>query len=139
MPINYSKYPDNWLTEIRPSVLLRAKNCCEKCLVANYKLILRGTWNGVNCYQDDDGRIFNADNGEYMDSTYLGEVHSTNKLIKVILTVAHLDHNIDNNDLENLRAWCQRCHLRHDADFHKANRAVSRKNKKGLIEIDFNI
>lgn len=29
---------------------------------------------------------------------------------KVVLTIAHLDHNPANNAPENLRAWCQRCH-----------------------------
>ena len=34
---------------------------------------------------------------------------------KVILTVAHLDHDINNNSFFNLMALCQRCHLRYDA------------------------
>lgn len=34
---------------------------------------------------------------------------------KVVLTTAHLDHNPANNDLANLRAWCQRCHNKYDA------------------------
>lgn len=29
MPINYSKYPPNLKTEIRPRILARANNCCE--------------------------------------------------------------------------------------------------------------
>jgi len=29
MPIDYSEYPDNWFTEIRPAILKRAENCCE--------------------------------------------------------------------------------------------------------------
>jgi hypothetical protein len=35
---------------------------------------------------------------------------------KVVLTVAHLDHNPANCDLDNLRVMCQRCHLTYDAD-----------------------
>jgi hypothetical protein len=35
MPINYKKYPKNWKTEIRPSILKRAQNKCEKCGVEN--------------------------------------------------------------------------------------------------------
>lgn len=41
---------------------------------------------------------------------------------KVVLTVAHLDHDTTNNRPENLRAWCQRCHLTYDAEHHAANR-----------------
>lgn len=44
---------------------------------------------------------------------------------KVILTVAHLDHNIKNNDLANLKALCQKCHNSYDAK----QRAMNRKNK----------
>ena len=31
MPIDYKKYPKNWKSEIRPSILKRANNCCEFC------------------------------------------------------------------------------------------------------------
>lgn len=46
--------------------------------------------------------------------------------IKVVLTVAHLDHDPANNDPENLKALCQRCHNGHDA----AHRAESRKRRR---------
>ena len=38
----------------------------------------------------------------------------------VVLTVAHLDHRPENCADENLKAMCQRCHLRYDAHHHKA-------------------
>ena len=34
----------------------------------------------------------------------------------VVLTIAHLDHTPENNDPANLRAWCQRCHNKYDAE-----------------------
>ena len=36
MPVDYSKSPPNWKTEIRPRILARAENCCEVCGEANY-------------------------------------------------------------------------------------------------------
>jgi 5-methylcytosine-specific restriction endonuclease McrA len=33
----------------------------------------------------------------------------------VVLTIAHLDHNPENCDRDNLRALCQLCHNRYDA------------------------
>ena len=33
---------------------------------------------------------------------------------KVILTVAHLDHNPENCDYSNLKAMCQKCHNNYD-------------------------
>lgn len=130
MPCDYSKYPSNWKTEIRPAIIERAKNRCEFCSVENYKLIIRGTWNGVECYQDEDGFIYNANTSEYIAGDYLGEVHPTNKLVKIVLTVAHLDHDVNNNDHSNLKALCQRCHNRHDVGYRKENR---KKNQPRLF------
>ena len=45
----------------------------------------------------------------------------------IVLTIAHLDHQPENCDPENLRAWCQRHHLAYDADHHKANAYRTRK------------
>lgn len=46
---------------------------------------------------------------------------------RVVLTVAHLDHHPENCAPENLRAWCQRCHLTYDAAIHARNAAESRR------------
>ena len=127
MPIDYSKYPPNWKSEIRPAILKRADNRCEFCGVANYKEVIRGEWFGVECYQCTDGYIYDAKNSKVIDQTYLGEVHPTNKLIKVVLTIAHIDHDIKNNSFWNLKALCQRCHNRHDV--------VHRKKNKGTLEL----
>lgn len=35
---------------------------------------------------------------------------------KVVLTIAHLDHNPKNNSKGNLRAWCQKHHNLYDAN-----------------------
>lgn len=43
MPIDYKRYPPNWLTKIRPAILERANHCCEQCGVPNHALILRST------------------------------------------------------------------------------------------------
>jgi 5-methylcytosine-specific restriction endonuclease McrA len=45
---------------------------------------------------------------------------------RVVLTIAHLDHTPEHCELENLRAWCQRCHLTYDAAHHAANRKKNR-------------
>ena len=47
----------------------------------------------------------------------------------VVLTVAHLDHTPENVNPENLKAWCQRCHLTYDAPHHAANAAATRAAK----------
>lgn len=58
-----------------------------------------------------------------------GERHPITGSI-VVLTVAHLDHQPENCSDSNLRAMCQRCHLRYDAKHHQKNAAVTRRTKK---------
>ena len=49
---------------------------------------------------------------------------------KVVLTVAHLDHDTTHNEPDNLKALCQRCHLRYDAHHHGKNAAITRRAKR---------
>ena len=46
---------------------------------------------------------------------------------KVVLTVGHLDHQPENCERANLRAWCQRCHLNYDAAHHAQTAYATRK------------
>ena len=55
----------------------------------------------------------------------------------VVLTTAHLDHNPMNNSPENLRALCQRCHLRYDSKHHTESARLTRDKKKGIIWLPF--
>ena len=50
--------------------------------------------------------------------------------VKVVLTIAHLDHDKLNHDvdLSRLAALCQRCHLRYDLGKHIANRKYGRNH-----------
>ncbi len=45
---------------------------------------------------------------------------------KVVITIAHLDHDPANNDMDNLAALCQKCHNKYDAK----HRAESRKRNR---------
>lgn len=48
---------------------------------------------------------------------------------RVVLTVAHLDHQPENCARSNLRAWCQRCHNAYDAPMRRAGIAQREKSK----------
>ena len=52
------------------------------------------------------------------------------KIIKIVLTVAHVDHDPTNNAESNLAALCQRCHLRHDAKQHAQSAKSTRARKR---------
>jgi 5-methylcytosine-specific restriction endonuclease McrA len=56
---------------------------------------------------------------------------------RVVLTIAHLDHNPTNNDYNNLRALCQRCHNRYDNKHRRKNANITRENKLENMKFEF--
>ena len=140
MPIDYKKYPANWKSEIRPDILKRAENKCEFCKVKNYDIVFRGIINKnqpteKEVYQTGEAYVYDANNGTFLFKDYYADIWPSSgdmnqTAIKIVLTIAHLDHDIMNNDYSNLRALCQRCHNRHDVGFRKQTRD---KNKLKLF------
>lgn len=49
---------------------------------------------------------------------------------KVVLTIAHLNHNPSDSDRDNLKAWCQRCHNKYDQPHRQKNAAKTRLVKQ---------
>jgi 5-methylcytosine-specific restriction endonuclease McrA len=111
MPINYKEYHPKW-SLIRRMILRRAKNKCEECGVVNHSYVHRRT--REQCLIDDEGATW------------------------IVLTISHQDQDKHNNRFSNLKALCQRCHLRHDIDHHVANRKYGRKHKEPhQLKIDY--
>ena len=54
---------------------------------------------------------------------------------KIVLTVAHLDHTPENCDPSNLKAMCQRCHLRYDLALHVQHSRETRRNRKAAGDL----
>ena len=124
MPIDYKNYPPNWKTEIRPAILERAKNRCEFCGVENYAI-------GVRAF----GTFTEIEQNIASDMHALDLMEQGYKIIKIVLTIAHLDHDIANNDHSNLRALCQRCHNRHDTKHRKSNARQTNNKRKGYANL----
>jgi hypothetical protein len=133
MPIkDWSKYPPDWKTVIRPAILERAGNCCEECGVKNYDI----------GYRDASGKFYSAEtimnlleeDGYDIFANELINVADADKYkpIKIVLTIAHLDHDVTNNDYSNLMALCQLHHLRLDVPHHKKNARETLNKKKKL-------
>lgn len=142
MPIDYRNYPPDWKTRIRPAILERAGHKCERCGAPNSQQIIRGKFQiipskntGLDLYMDSNMKLFNANTGERLLEDFYWDSEFSQKAIKVVLTIAHLDHNTANNDFSNLKALCQRCHLHHDKDHHAANRKATLAKRKGLQDL----
>jgi 5-methylcytosine-specific restriction endonuclease McrA len=56
---------------------------------------------------------------------------------RVVLTVAHLDHTPSNCDPANLRAWCQKCHLTYDAQYHARHAKQTRAAKREQERVEY--
>lgn len=53
---------------------------------------------------------------------------------KVVLTIAHMDHDETHMDEDRCRALCQRCHNRWDAPHRKVNAARTRRRKSAQMD-----
>lgn len=126
MPIDYSRYPPGWKKVIRPRILERAGHCCEFCFLENLTM----AWSVK--YPDPDSskkvtRWYPEDFSLRFVSIRPGIEF---KRVKVVLTIAHLDHDESNWNVqdERLKALCQLCHLKYDA----AEKKKRRNAKKDL-------
>lgn len=117
-PENKARYPKDW-PAISMRIRERAGQKCEDCGIANYELGGRrsdGVWlkalpsgtDGMRTTWPQLGELAWCGNGNTEGSVRL-------RIVRIILTVAHLDHTPENCADSNLRAWCQRCHNRYDA------------------------
>lgn len=120
-PENRDRYPADWPV-IRAAILERAKNHCEWCGVRNHAFGYRRT-NGDFIECED------AHEAQWMEDAGLGHP------VRVVLTIAHLDHVPEHCEPENLRAWCQRCHLAYDAVHHAQSRYQSRRAGAAIADL----
>lgn len=119
MPINYKIYPPNWKTEIVPRILARANNCCEKCGLENgstvYSVRYRAKSNWFVTLEEADAQPKTVE-AKRNPKTGRVEPVPNPKAVKVVLTIAHLDHDETNWNVQDdrLMAMCQKCHLAYD-------------------------
>lgn len=116
-PENKHRYPSNW-KEIRARILQRAGNHCEECGLVNHSYGYRdGKGNFTECDIEDGDSIF--------------EMYGY-KVIRIVLTIAHLDHIEEHCEDSNLKALCQQCHNRLDAKVRAAG-IINRKRQNYAI------
>lgn len=127
-PENRHRYPLNW-REIRNAVVEEAGHKCEFCGVPNGEIVVRKTEHATSWEVVDDVTL--GVTGQDTDDL----IATVGRTVKIVLTVAHLDHQPEHNERANLRALCQLCHLRWDAKHHAHTRAVSRLKESGQLSI----
>jgi 5-methylcytosine-specific restriction endonuclease McrA len=107
MPMNRANYPAGW-KQISERIRERDGQHCRHCGVPNRAIGCRdadGTWYGL-----DDARAAGI----------------VAPVIRIVLTVAHLDHDTTNNSDDNLVSLCQMCHNRYDAPHRAVNATKTR-------------
>mgnify|MGYP002140804290 CR=1 FL=1 len=112
----------------RVRLLLRIAEAVDH---AHAQLIVQlkdGRWwdEGERCWRDDAGQP--APWPDIVD-------FSASTRRKIYLGTAHLDHDPANSRLRNLRALCQRCHLRHDRKEHLRRRRHNRLRRRALGDL----
>jgi hypothetical protein len=116
MPVDYSKYPKDWKL-ISRAIRERSGGQCE----CEGECGLHRTNPGPRRCTERNGEFAKWANG------------------KIVLTVAHMNHQPMDCRPENLKAMCQRCHLRYDVDHHKKNSAATRRAKALKVQPEFAI
>jgi len=114
MPIDYKNYPPNWKTKIVPAVRKRSEGKCEVCGLENHTQVWSYQLRVLSCGRYKLKTFWAKDESDFKRMEYFA---INPKKVKVVLTVAHLDHDETNWDvtIDRLKDMCQYCHLNYDA------------------------
>lgn len=124
-------YPIDWPIISRAIRFGRARGRCEACGRPHGGVIMQlpdGRW------LDEAAATWRDDRGEPAPWPSLGE-HLAARPRRIWLAAAHLDHDPGNSRAQNLRALCQRCHLRHDRPEHKRRRRLRWLRRRALGDL----
>lgn len=136
-PENRHHYGKAW-RELRTTILARAENRCE----------CRGECDEEHFQVDEEGDRVPGDRCNAPNLTVVARCDEEHpglwvsweladraayewRPVRIVLTVAHLNHEAGDDRPENLRAMCQRCHLRLDRHQHAATARATRHRKLG--------
>lgn len=127
-PENLDRYPADW-GDKRVQVLSRAGYRCE--------------WPGCNALHNARGvwreglflQIVHPSVPGSFDFDLADSLGDDERVIRIVLTVAHLDHVPEHCELENLRAWCQRHHLAYDLRHHIQTAYMTRKARACTFDL----
>lgn len=134
-------YGAEWRNQIRPRILDRDNHRCAFCGKPNYAEVRQIVEPGRRMWWIDESfsrrrfvrrRLLNQDGR--LVHTDADELPLRNAyIVRVVLTVAHLDHDPANMDEANLAALCQWCHLHHDQQHHANTRAARKDQMRPIL------
>lgn len=125
------RYPKNWAFISADIRYNRANDRCERCGLPNGEIIQRLPNNRYKIMSFEE-----LDRIQYYVEQWGSPINRVFKMLrisKVVLTVAHLDHNEQNNDYSNLLALCQKCHFNHDKEDNIKRKSQARSPKGGIL------
>jgi len=109
---NRKKYSEEWTDTIRPAILKRDGYKCTGCGVKHRSYVLVDSKSNYTLITKDEHEEYKP----FGARTY-----------RIYLQVAHLDHNKDNNDFNNLACKCPKCHTRMDMVHRNVMRIAEKK------------
>ena len=134
-PENKDRYPANWETEIVPSIRKRSGNKCEDCGVPNYELGGRGPTGLWHKARPIGEKLLRHEWPRPGDEAICVGYDKPLRIVRIVLTVAHLNHIPEDVKPENLKHWCQRCHNRYDAPMRASGIRKRRNERLGQLEM----
>jgi len=130
-PEDKDRYPKDW-PAISARIRARDGHRCKWCHVENYALGGRardGTFCRARPTGTDGLRTTWPKPGDY---GWCDGASQQLRIVRIVLTVAHLDRTPENCADENLVSLCQRCHNRYDA---KARRAGIEARRRAVAAV----
>jgi hypothetical protein len=125
-------YPIDWPQLSAVIRFQRAKGRCETCGRPHGRTVRHlgdGRW------WDEEAQSWRDGQGRPLLRLDLTTHESAVRITRVVLATAHLDHDPTNNRPRNLKALCQRCHMRHDRDEHRRRRWLTLRMRKAIGDL----
>lgn len=134
-------YGREWRTVIRPRILARDENRCNFCGKPNHATVNqivepgRRMWYFESVFTENHGaQTLLIDHHGSIVSAYPEDLPLRQGYdVRVVLTVAHLNHDPSDMRDDNLAALCQWCHLHHDQQHHAETRATRKDQARPIL------
>ena len=125
-------YPIDWVQLSNMIRFRRAKGRCEACGRPHGETVAHlgdGRW------WDSEAGLWRSGKGRVVRNLPPLALDAALKRTKVVLACAHLDHDPGNNEMSNLKALCQRCHILHDKQEHLRQRRITYSKRRALGDL----